>query len=127
RSVPNALHTNVAPADRQALADPITLSLGESVVIGARGTTALYWLKSLADLDAAMERHHEEREKEKEAFEDAPLARQDYDEVEQLDEYSLRLQLKLLQRELPQQVLSGWTDEVDLFTRAAVFLENALP
>ncbi len=127
RSVPNALHTNVAPADRQALADPITLSLGESVVIGARGTTALYWLKSLADLDAAMERHHEEREKEKEAFEDAPLTRQDYDEVEQLDEYSLRLQLKLLQRELPQQVLSGWTDEVDLFTRAAVFLENALP
>ncbi len=47
-----------------------------------------------------------------------------YDEVEQLDEYSLRLQLKLLQRSWPQQVLSGWTDEEDLFTRAAVFLEK---
>ncbi len=127
RSVPNAFHTNVAPPDRQALTDPITLPLGESVVIGARGTTALYWLKSLADLDLAMERYHEEQEKEKATFADAPMTRQDYDEVEQLDEYSLRLQLKLLQRELPQQVLSGWTDEVDLFTRAAVFLENALP
>ncbi len=126
RGAPNLLHSNLAPAERQPLPEPVELNLGESCVIGARGSTAIYWLKSLRDLEAEIERHQQWRDQEKEAYEDAP-ARQDYDEVEQLDEYSLRLQLKLLQRELPQQVLSGWTDEEDLFTRAAVFLENALP
>ncbi|HRQ88654.1 MAG TPA: hypothetical protein PLA50_07640, partial [Bacteroidia bacterium] len=129
RGVPNPLHTNVAPKDRHPLSDPAELRLGESFIFGAGGSTAVYWLKSLRDLDAEIERYHQERDREKESYEDAPAtsSRQDYDEVEQLDEYSLRLQLKLLQRELPQQVLSGWTDEEDLFTRAAVFLENALP
>ena len=129
RGVPNALHSNVAPKDRCPLSEPVELRLGESFVLGAGGSTAVYWLKSLRDLDAEIERYHEELDREKEDYEDAPAAatRQDYDEVEQLDEYSLRLQLKLLQRELPQQVLSGWTDDEDLFTRAAVFLENALP
>ncbi len=129
RGTPNPLHANVAAKDRRPLVEPVELRLGESFVFGAGGTTAVYWLKSLRDLDAEIERYHEERDREKEAYEDAPATatRQDYDEVEQLDEYSLRLQLKLLQRELPQQVLSGWTDEEDLFTRAAVFLENALP
>lgn len=128
RNTPNALHSNAAPSQRHVMTDPIELRLGESVVFGAGGSTAVYWLKSLRDLEAEIERYHEERDLEKESYEDAPTAaKQDYDEVEQLDEYSLRLQLKLLQRELPQQVLSGWTDEEDLFTRAAVFLENALP
>jgi len=129
RNNPNALHTNVSPKDRHPLVEPLELSLGESFVFGSGGTTAVYWLKSLGDLEAEIERYHQDRDREKEAYEDAPAAasRQDYDEVEQLDEYSLRLQLKLLQRDLPQQVLSGWTDEEDLFTRAAVFLENALP
>lgn len=127
RSAPNALYSNVAPRERHPLIEPTGLKLGDSFVIAAGGSTAVYWLRSLRDLDAEIERYHSELEHEKESFEDAPATRQDYDEVEQLDEYSLRLQLKLLQRELPQQVLSGWTDEVDLFTRAAVFLENALP
>lgn len=129
RGVPNPLHSNVAPKDRRPLSEPVELRLGESFVLGASGSTAVYWLKSLRDLDAEIERYHEELDREKEDYEDAPAAatRQDYDEVEHLDEYSLRLQLKLLQRELPQQVLSGWADEEDLFTRAAVFLENALP
>lgn len=128
RNTPNALHTNVAESERHALTDPVELRLGESIVFGAGGTTAVYWLKSLGDLEAEIDRYHDERDREKEDYEDAPSGvKQDYDEVEQLDEYSLRLQLKLLQRELPQQVLSGWTDEEDLFTRAAVFLENALP
>jgi class 3 adenylate cyclase len=129
RGVPNAFHSNVAPRERLPLGDPLELPLGGSFVFGAGGRTAVYWLRSLADLEAELDRHHEEREREKEAYEAAPenATRQDYDEVEQLDEYSLRLQLKLLQRELPHQVLSGWTDEEDLFTRAAVFLENALP
>lgn len=127
RSTPNALHSNVKLRDRQAFPDPVEFHLGESAVIGAKGTTAIFWLKSLRDLDAAIERYHREQDEAKANFEEAQPARQDYDEVEQLDEYSLRLQLKLLQRELPQQVLSGWTDEEDLFTRAAIFLENALP
>jgi len=129
RGTPNPLYSNLATKDRHPLVEPVELRLGESFVFGAGGNTAVYWLKSLGDLEAELERYHQERDREKEAYEDAPAnaARQDYDEVEQLDEYSLRLQLKLLQRELPHQVLSGWTDEEDLFTRAAVFLENALP
>lgn len=129
RNAPNLLYSNVAPSERHPLGEPVELQLGESLVLGAAGTTAVYWLRSLRDLDAEIDRYHDRRDREKEHYEDAPATatRQDYDEVEQLDEYSLRLQLKLLQRELPQQVLSGWTDEEDLFTRAAVFLENALP
>ena len=129
RRTPNLLYRQAAANAREPLADPVELRLGESFVFGASGLTAVYWLKSLADLESELERYHQERDREKESYEDAPVSatRQDYDEVEQLDEYSLRLQLKLLQRELPQQVLSGWTDEEDLFTRAAVFLENALP
>ena len=82
RSTPNALHSNVAPRERLPLIEPIELKLGESVVLGARGTTAIYWLKSLRDLEAEIERYHTELEKEKESFEDAPATRQDYDEVQ---------------------------------------------
>ena len=60
-------------------------------------------------------------------FESASLTSQNYDEVSQLDEYSLRLQLKLLQKDLPEQVLTGWSEDTELFTSASVFLENALP
>ena len=127
RSKPNALYSNVAPRDRELMQEPVTLSYGGSAVIGTKGNTAIYWLKSLGDLDNEIERYQQSLETNKESYEAEPITGQDYDEVEQLDEYSLRLQLKLLQRELPEQVLSGWTDETDLFTRAAVFLENALP
>ncbi|MEC8826064.1 MAG: adenylate/guanylate cyclase domain-containing protein [Verrucomicrobiota bacterium] len=127
RSKPNALYSNEAPRDRELMQEPVTLNYGSSAVIGTKGNTAIYWLKSLGDLDSEIERYQQSLETEKESYEAEPITRQDYDEVEQLDEYSLRLQLKLLQRELPEQVLSGWTNETDLFTRAAVFLENALP
>ena len=127
RSKPNALYSNVAPRDRELMQEPVTLNYGSSAVIGTKGNTAIFWLKSLGDLDSEIERYQQSLETDKEGYEAEPITGQDYDEVEQLDEYSLRLQLKLLQRELPEQVLSGWTDETDLFTRAAVFLENALP
>ncbi|MAS95186.1 MAG: hypothetical protein CMO55_18470 [Verrucomicrobiales bacterium] len=127
RSTPNGLYTNCAPQDRKLLEEPYQLGLGDSVVIGAKGSTAIYWLQSLKDLDQAIEEYRDQLEKEKEQFEDSTVQIQDYDEVELLDEYSLRLQLKLLQQELPEQVLAGWSDDEDLYSRASVFLENALP
>lgn len=127
RSTPNGLYTNVAPHERDLVSEPHRLELGDSVVIGATGSTAVYWLQSLKDLDNAIEEYLNRLDGEKELFEDSPIRTQDYDQVEQLDEYSLRLQLKLLQQELPEQVLAGWTDDEDLYSRASVFLENALP
>ena len=127
RNRPNALYTNTVPQFREKLEEPVRLKPGESLTIGQKGSTAIYWLRAEEELYAELEKYHEHLEKEKETFESSPIRQQDYDEVEQLDEYSLRLQLKLLQQELPEQVLSGWTDEVDLFTRAAVFLEGSLP
>ncbi|MEM9282727.1 MAG: adenylate/guanylate cyclase domain-containing protein [Verrucomicrobiota bacterium] len=127
RSNPNALYSNEPLAKREVLGEPIEMNAGDSAIIGNKGITAIYWLHALSDLDAQLERVHQAREEQAAEFEEAPIVGQDYDELEQLDEYSLRLQLKLLQRELPEQVLSGWTDETDLFLRASVFLENALP
>lgn len=127
RGTPNPLVSNTWQRDRVALPEPLTLGVGDSLILGIEGNTALYYLAAPADLDAEIERYHREKDKEKEIYQDASATQQGYDEVSQLDEYSLRLQLKLLQKELPQQVLSGWTDEEDLLTRAAVFLENSLP
>jgi len=127
RSKPNGLYTNESPADRVLIEEPVVLQPGDSLMIGAKGTTAIYWLESLSQLDNEVQRYLDRLEKEKETFEESPIKQQDYDEVEQLDEYSLRMQLKLLQRELPEQVLSGWTHDEELFIRASIFLENALP
>ncbi len=128
RSTPNALYTTRSPRERKLLPEPITFNPGDSAIIGAKGTTALFWLRTLNELEPAIEAYREGEDSEKAEYEDSSsLSKQNYDEVEQLDEYSLRLQLKLLQKELPEQVLTGWTDDSDLFTRASVFLENALP
>lgn len=127
RSTPNALYTSRGIQDRVAVEEPAYLAPMQSVIIGAKGTTALFCLENLDDLDAAMESYREEQENEKQEFQSSPISSQSYDEVVQLDEYSLRLQLKLLQIDLPEQVLTGWTDDLELFTRASVFLENALP
>ena len=127
RSTPNALYTSRGVQDRVAVDEPAHLAPNQSVIIGARGTTALFCLENLDDLDAAMESYREEQENEKQDYQSSPISSQSYDEVVQLDEYSLRLQLKLLQKDLPEQVLTGWTDDLELFTRAALFLENALP
>jgi len=126
-SKPNALYTNVAPRFRESRKEPVRLKAGDSLVIGTKGFTALYWLASEEDIQPALQDYDRELEREKETFQPYLLRKQDYDEVDQLDDYSLRLQLKLLQQELPEQVLSGWTDAEDLFTRASVFLEGALP
>ncbi|MDF1752521.1 MAG: adenylate/guanylate cyclase domain-containing protein [Verrucomicrobiales bacterium] len=127
RSKPNVLYSNTAPKLREALREPIVLGPGESAVIGIKGTSALFWLKNEEELDQALNDYLSGLDTEKETFETASIRKQDYDEVEQLDEYSLRLQLKLLQRELPEQVLAGWTNRQELFDKAAAFIENALP
>lgn len=127
RSKPNALYTMKPPQSREVISEPVSFGLGGSAVIGAKGTTALLWLRELGDLEPAIEAYNLSESDEEVDYEDAPISNQGYDEVAQLDEYSLRLQLKLLQRELPEQVLTGWTADSDLFTRASIFLENALP
>ncbi|MDF1850643.1 MAG: adenylate/guanylate cyclase domain-containing protein [Verrucomicrobiales bacterium] len=127
RSTPNALYSMKPPLEREVIAEPVSLSLGDAAVIGAKGTTALLWLRELGELEPALEAYHQAEKGEEKPFEDATFSNQNYDEVAQLDEYSLRLQLKLLQKELPEQVLTGWTNDTDLFTRASIFLENALP
>ncbi|HRQ87203.1 MAG TPA: hypothetical protein PLA50_00270, partial [Bacteroidia bacterium] len=55
RNTPNPLNSNIAPKDRHPLVEPVELRLGESFVFGAGGQTAVYWLKSLGDLEAELE------------------------------------------------------------------------
>ncbi len=127
RSRPNAFYSNAPASQRQVLDEPLRLQPGQAFTIGSQGSTAFYWLESRDQLESSLRGYHEHLEVEKEDF--APTRPKSilYDEVAQLDEYSLRLQLKLIQRDLPEQVLSGWTTETELFTRAGAFLESALP
>jgi class 3 adenylate cyclase len=127
RSTPNALYTANRPRFREVVEEPVMLQPGDLVVIGAKGNTALFCLLEPDDLPGALEKYHTRLEDEEQDFENSSISTQDYDEVSQLDEYSLRLQLKLLQKDLPEQVLTGWTDDTQLFTSASIFLENALP
>ncbi len=124
---PNEFHTNAPFGQRKALPDPLRLKTGESFCIGKNGHSSFYWLESEDDLDEALSKYDQQATTTKPSHEAAPTNSVPHDEVEALDEYSLRLQLKLLQRELPEQVLSGWTSSAELFTRAATFLQNALP
>ncbi len=127
-SPPNEFHTNRPHGEREPLPDPLRLQLGDSFCVGKNGHTSFYWLRSEADLEDALAGYDSQETKvQAELLEPAAHTSTHYDEVEALDEYSLRLQLKLLQRELPEQVLSGWTTDTELYTRAAAFLENALP
>ncbi len=127
RSQPNSLYSNRVSRDREILTEPYRVRPGESFCIGIQGATSFFWLKSIDELENALGELDELSDQELAGFLPASNAVIDYDDVAQLDEYSLRFQLKLLQRELPEQVLSGWSDEEDLFSRAALFLENALP
>lgn len=125
---PNEFHTNAPFGQRKTLPDPLRLKPGESFCIGKNGHSSFYWLESEADLDEALSKYDQQpTTTTTPSHEEAPTSNTHLDEVEALDEYSLRLQLKLLQRELPEQVLSGWTSSAELFTRAATFLQNALP
>tara|TARA_R110002096_G_scaffold4501_6_gene21066 strand:- start:2821 stop:4800 length:1980 start_codon:yes stop_codon:yes gene_type:complete len=130
RSDPNKFYSNEPHSQRSVLSEPLVLNLGDSFSIGAHGRTAFFWLESESDLKEVLS--------ELRPFGGIPgeqtsghlqsmVPSVDYDELEGLDDYSLRLQLKLLQKELPEKVLSGWTTEEELLTRAADFLKTALP
>ncbi|MCB1064669.1 MAG: adenylate/guanylate cyclase domain-containing protein [Verrucomicrobiae bacterium] len=127
RSRPNAFYSNAPSRQRQVLDEPLRLEPGQAFTIGAQGSTALFWLDSRDQLDRAILGYQDHLEVEKADFLPTRPKSTLYDDVAQLDEYSLRLQLKLIQRDLPEQVLSGWTNEAELFTRAGAFLESALP
>lgn len=127
RSKPNALYTLAPPRLREVVTEPAELAPGSALVIGAKGQTGIFWLNDPAELEVMLIGYFESLEEATGDYENNPLSNQNYDEVEQLDEYSLRLQLKLLQKDLPEQVLTDWNDSQDLFTRASVFLGNALP
>ena len=127
RSRPNTFFTNAARDHRVRLEDPFGLSYGQSVVIGNQGTTALYWLRSPADLNKAMRKLVADGLLDRSGQMLSQVGSTRYDDVASLDEYSLRLQLKLIQTELPEKVLSGWSTDAELYNRAAVFLESALP
>lgn len=127
RDRPNAFYSNAPVRQRQVLEEPLRLTPGQAFTVGALGTTAFYWLPSAKDIDVAVTGSHDLLELERGALAADRTRSQNYDEVAALDEYSLRLQLKLIQRDLPEKVLRGWTNESDLFIRAGAFLENALP
>ena len=127
RSRPNAFYSNAPARQRQILEEPLRLEPGQSFSVGSQGNTAFYWLESRDDLDGALSGYRDHLELEKEDFTASEPTSVVYDEVPQLDPYSLRLQLTLIQRDLPEQVLQGWTSDTDLFVRAGAFLENALP
>ncbi len=127
RGNPNVLYSNDAPRERETLAEPVLLEPGDAFVIGAKGITAFYWLEKESDLAERIEEYRSRCDAKAGFLTAAPSKMQRYDDVEMLDEYSLRLQLKLIQRDLPEQVLAGWANRRELFTRAASFIENALP
>ncbi|MCF6311954.1 MAG: adenylate/guanylate cyclase domain-containing protein [Verrucomicrobiales bacterium] len=124
---PNEFYSNRPFGQRSTLSDPLQLKLGDSFCIGKNGHTSFYWLQKKEDLDQAILAYDQELTEKSSSYEAEHSDSNHHDEVEALDEYSLRLQLKLLQRELPEQVLSGWTGTTELFTRTATFLQNALP
>ena len=119
RSEPNRMYRRFSSGQRDLLADPLRMAAGDSFVIGRMGRTAIHWLHSIEDLK---EPSDPARSRSMEAGDEAQT-----DGLSVLNDYTLRLQLRLLQRELPEQVLSGWTDERDLLIRAASFLHQALP
>lgn len=131
RSEPNRIYDNAPHAERQVLDDPLRLNFGDSFSIGRQGRTAFFWLESTNQLSGMLAKQRPfgglpglpKPEQEPKSMRPAL----NYEELEGLDDYSLRLQLKLIQRELPEKVLAGWTTEQELLTKAADFLKNALP
>jgi class 3 adenylate cyclase len=119
RNEPNRMYRRFASGQRELLEDPLRMAAGDSFVIGRQGRTAIHWLHSVADLKLNQQLPQAESQSRE--------ADAEPDELSVLNDYTLRLQLRLLQRELPEQVLSGWTDERDLLIRAAAFLHQALP
>ena len=126
RHPPNRIYSHAPIARREVLEDPLRVKPGEAFVIGRLGRTVFQWMYSLEELEADSA-YPGQASVDDAGDEAAFLAVNGNDDFVPLDEYTLRLQLRLLQRELPEQVLSGWTDERDLFIRAAAFMHGALP
>ena len=127
RGQPNPFYSNAPIKNRVRLDDPLQLTPGDSFVIGAQGRTTFFWLKDVDELDSMLRGNDGNGEPIHSEMQKSGATASDYDQVAELDEYSMRLQLKLLQKELPEKVLSGWTDEEDLFAKASDFLQRALP
>lgn len=126
-ALPNPFYSNAPAENRVVLEDPLRLAPGDSFVIGAQGHTTFFWLHTIEDLERLLASNGTPGEPRHCEFHRNDKAKVHYDQVAELDEYSMRLQLKLLQTELPEKVLSGWTDEEELFTKASDFLQSALP
>ncbi|MEM7145767.1 MAG: adenylate/guanylate cyclase domain-containing protein [Verrucomicrobiota bacterium] len=126
-SKPNPFYSNSVTDKRVRLNNPLRLNPGDSFVIGAQGRTSFYWLRNVDELERLLSNDSQFAEPRHRDFERTKNPTDDYDHALELDEYSMRLQLRLLQKELPEKVLRGWTDEEDLFTRACDFLQSALP
>lgn len=124
RSEPNRIYNLAPSSERKVLKDPVTLNPGDSFSVGRNGRTAFYWVESEEQLEELLKPAEVPELPAEPPSRKLPL---NYDEIEVLDDYSLRLQLKLLQRELPEKVLAGWTTEQELLTKAADFLKTALP
>jgi class 3 adenylate cyclase len=127
RSAPNPFYSNTPAENRVRLDSPLRLNPGDSFVIGAQGRTSFFWLHDIGELEQLFPNEHMLAEPRHRDFERSRDTADDYDRAAELDEYSMWLQLRLLQKELPEKVLRGWTDEEDLFTRASDFLQSALP
>lgn len=129
RVVPNGFYNLNPSGDRDLLRDPVILDPGEGVCVGNRGMTALFWLRREADLSEVKPALHRARKRATPVHTPgtgtgSPASSEQFDE---LDEYSVRFQLKLLQQELPEKILLGWSDPEELMTKAAGFLQTALP
>lgn len=129
RVVPNGFYSLDPGGDRDLLPDPVILDPGDGVCVGNRGQTALFWLSQEADLGTLKPALHRARKRATPAS--TPPADAGHpgssDRFDELDEYSVRFQLKLLQQELPEKILLGWSDPEELMTKAAGFLQTSLP
>lgn len=128
RVTPNGFYDLGPAGDRELLRDPVILEPGEGVCVGNRGQTALFWLAGEEDLAA----HREELQQARRRVPSQPLSgpgsvKGGTNQVDELDEYSVRFQLQLLQQELPEKILLGWSDAEELMTKAAGFLQASLP
>jgi len=129
RSKPNPFCELAPRGHRRRKRDPVTLHPGDGVFVGNRGGTALIWLRESRELSSWRDRLRRLQEAvQTPAGEDSPLPQggDAAGHLEELDDYSVRFQLRLLQQELPEKVLRDWNTGPELMTKAADFLKAAL-
>lgn len=129
RAIPNGFYELTPAGDRDLLRDPLTLRLGEGVCVGNHGETAFLWLDQAEDIAAhkGLLLRARQRVPSAQPTPSQGSRQQGADQLEELDDYSVRFQLRLLQQELPDKILVGWNDEDELMTKAAGFLQASLP